>query len=144
MALRVKLRIKVKNSDRAIETSALANSGFETEKPQLLIPIRLARELGLWPPPPYAELIELGTAGGPVRNYVIRDILEVSVITEDRIVGPITCDALISHLEHEVLINDKLGEELKIVILAMGSGKWRFSDDPPDVIRKTEAPQYWA
>jgi len=143
VALRVKLRIKARRSDKTIETSALANSGFETEKPQLLIPLGLARELDLWPPPPDSELIELGTAGGPVKNYLIRDALEVSVVAKDRIVGPVICDALISHLEHEVLINDKLGEELKIVILAMGSGKWRFADDHPSIIRETERPQYW-
>ncbi|MEM2927112.1 MAG: hypothetical protein QXO94_06610 [Candidatus Bathyarchaeia archaeon] len=141
MALRIRLRVKSENN--AVETSALVNSGFETEKPQLLIPLRLARELGLWPPPPDAELIELGTAGGPVRNYLIYDALEVSAITEDRIVGPVKCDALISHIEHEVLINDKLGEELKIIILAMASGKWRFQNDSSDTIRETVTPQHW-
>ena len=53
------------------------NSGFETEKPQLLIPLRLAREIGLWPPPPDSRIEEFETAGGPTRNYVIRDALGV-------------------------------------------------------------------
>jgi len=47
---------------------------------------------------------------------------------------------MISNLEYEVLISDKLGGELDIVILDL-RGKWRFSDE--DKIRKTEAPQYW-
>jgi len=46
-------------------------------------------------------------------------------------------------IEEEVLINDKLTEELDIIILAPGSGKWKFSDDPVDKIRYSEKPQYW-
>lgn len=142
MAVRVRLRLRSK-SGVTVDTSALVNTGFETEKPQLLIPIRLARELGLWPPPPEVELVELGTAGGPIRNYLIRDSLEVQVVTKDRIVGPVTCDAILSHIESEVLINDKLGEELGIMIIGMGSGKWKFIDDPTDTVRYSEKPQYW-
>ena len=37
--------------------------------------------------------------------------------TKDRVVGPVKCDAMISHLEYEVLISDKLGGEFGIVIL---------------------------
>jgi len=53
-------------------------------------------------------------------------------------------DALISGVEEEVLINDKLVEELGIVVVAAGSGKWRFIDDPVDKVRVTEKPQYWS
>ncbi len=62
MAVRVKLRITSVSGKEAI-TSALVNSGFEAETPQLLIPKSLARELGLWPPPLEAVLVEVGTAG---------------------------------------------------------------------------------
>lgn len=47
---------------------------------------------------------------------------------------------MISSIEYEVLISDKLGGELGIVILDL-RGKWRFSDE--DKVRKTEQPQYW-
>jgi hypothetical protein len=52
------------------------------------------------------------------------------VITGDREVGPKLADVLISSTEEEVLISDKLAEEFGIVLLAIGSGKWRFIDDP--------------
>ena len=51
VAIRVKLRIKSLRSNREVISSALVNSGFEAETPQLLIPRKLAVELGLWPPP---------------------------------------------------------------------------------------------
>ena len=140
VAVRVKLRIKSLRSGKEVITSALVNSGFEAETPQLLIPRRLAVELGFWPPPEDAYLIEVGTAGGPVRNYLVPSAAEVSVKTEDREVGPVKCDIMISNLEYEVLISDRLGGELGIVILDL-RGKWRFSDE--DRTRETEPPQYW-
>jgi len=74
---------------------------------------------------------------------MIREVLEVSVLAADREVGPVVCDAVISSLEEEVLINDKLGEALGLVLLALGSGRWRFADDPYDVVRNSEPPSYW-
>ncbi|MFP3215724.1 MAG: hypothetical protein RXP99_00370 [Vulcanisaeta sp.] len=143
MAVRVRLRLRSKTSQEAIETSALVNSGFEAESPQLLIPTSLARQLSLYPPPPMSSIIEVGTAGGPVRVFLVREALYAWVITGDREVGPKLADVLISSTEEEVLISDKLAEEFGIVLLAIGSGKWRFIDDPPDKVRYSEKPQYW-
>ena len=140
LAVRVKLKIRCLKTGKEVYTSALVNSGFEAETPQLLIPRRLAMELGLWPPPEEAYLIEVGTAGGPVRNYFVPGATEVYVVTSDRVVGPAKCDVMISHLEYEVLISDVLGSELGIVILDL-RGKWRFRDE--DKVRETEPPQYW-
>jgi len=140
LAVRVKLRVKSLKAGKEVVTSALVNSGYEAETPQLLVPRRLALELGLWPPPDEAVLVEVGTAGGPVRNYLVPRAAEVLVEAGDRAVGPVQCDVMISILEHEVLISDRLGGELGIVILDL-RGKWRFSDE--DRVRETEPPQYW-
>ncbi len=64
MAVRVKLRLEARRGGRAAETSALVNTGFEADTPQLLVPRRLASELGLWSPPEDAFIVEVGTAGG--------------------------------------------------------------------------------
>lgn len=140
MAVRIKLRVRSLRSGKEVVSSALVNSGFEAETPQLLIPRRLALDLGLWPPPEDAYLIEVGTAGGPVRNYLIPRAAEVFAETTDRSVGSVQCDVMISNLEYEVLISDRLGGELGIVILDL-RGKWRFSDE--NVVRESEPPQYW-
>ena len=138
--MRIKLKVKSLKSGREVLTSALVNSGFEAETPQLLLPRRLAADLGLWPPPEDAMLVEVGTAGGPVRNYLIPRCIEVSAVTEDRVVDPILADAMISSYEYEVLISDILGSELGIVILDL-RGKWRFKDE--ERVRVSEPPQYW-
>jgi hypothetical protein len=143
MAVRVRIRIKPRSGGKIEEVVALVNSGFETEKPQILMPIPLARRLDLWPPPPDSYLVELGTAGGPVRNYLVPDALDVYIVAQDRVRGPVTCDVILSYFEEEVVLNDKLSEELGIMILGIGSGRWRFVDDPPDKIRFSEKPQYF-
>jgi hypothetical protein len=143
MAVRVRLRIKSRVSQQVIEVSALVNSGFEAESPQILIPISVAKQISLYPPPITSSIMEVGTAGGPSRVFLVRDALDVWVLTDDREVGPKLSDAIISLIEEEVLISDKLAEELGLVLLAIGSGKWRFFDDPPDKVRYSEKPQYW-
>jgi hypothetical protein len=143
MAVRIKLRLRARASGETIDVSALINSGFETDSPQLLIPMGLARRLALYPPPITSSIIEVGTAGGPSRVFLVREALEVWAITDDREVGPKLVDVLISPIEEEVLVNDKLTEELGIILLATGSGKWRFVDDPADKVRRSEKPQYW-
>ena len=105
-----------------METVALVNTAFETEPPQLLIPLAPARRFSLHPPPT-ATIAELGTAGSPVRMFVVRDALEVLVVASDRNMGPKIAYVLISGFEEEVPISDKLAEELGIVIVAAGSEK---------------------
>jgi|UniRef100_A0A7J3X6R3 hypothetical protein len=143
MAVRIRLRLRSRISGEVAEVSALVNTGFETETPQLLIPVRLARLLSLYPPPPTSSVVEIGTAGGPSRVFLVRDAVDVWAVTEDREVGPKLADVLVSPIEEEVLVNDKLTEELGVVLLAPGSGRWRFADDPADRVRGSEKPQYW-
>lgn len=143
MGVRVRLRVKSRLTGREIVTSALVNSGFEADRPQLMIPMRLATELGLWPPPRSAVSLDYGTAGGDVTFVVVPDALIVQVLTEDRRSKEVTCDAVISATEPEVLINDYLQEELEIEVIKARSGLWRFSDDPPGKLRRSELPQYW-
>lgn len=143
MPVRVKLRLRSLVSNCVIETSALINSGFTTERPQLLIPRKLAEELGLWPLPPQALIVELATAGGPIRNYLIPEALEVQVVEPDKCSRVVKADVIISNIEDEVLVNDILSEELGIVLLGIASGKWRFMDDPPSKVRRSYPPRIW-
>ena len=58
----VRLRLKISVGDRSVEAVALLNSGYEASTPQLLVPIGLAKELGLWPPEDAHEV-----AQGPLK-----------------------------------------------------------------------------
>ena len=60
MAVRVRLRIR--KSEREVTTSALVNTGFEADEPQLVMPLPLAEELQLLSG--RASIEDFSTAGG--------------------------------------------------------------------------------
>ena len=106
MAVRLKLRVRV--YDRYIDVVALLNSGYEAPTPQLLIPISIARKLGLWPPEQAYEAM-LETAGGPLRVWyyprkalvkVIAGDVESKEVLTDIMVSPIADEPLILSLIH--------------------------------------------
>lgn len=140
MGVRVKLRIKVRGREQ--ETAALVNTGFETDKPELLIPAKLAERLGVYPPPKGTEVGEYATVGGPVIMLRVPGRIRVHMLYErgSRLVEAV---AVISTLEQEVLISDTLAEKLKIVILSPGRGLWRFGDDKPGKTRRSARAKYW-
>ena len=43
----VRVRLKIWREDKVLETVALVNSGYEADSPQLMIPIFLAKALGI-------------------------------------------------------------------------------------------------
>lgn len=144
MAVRVKLRVRSRASDKAVETAALVNSGFETLKPQLLLPVKMAEELGLWPDlSKKSHVKEYVTAGGTIKNYVIPDSIEVSIVLNDERSSEASSDAVISPIEDEILIGDKLAGRLGIQVFDFGEGVWKLNTDSPNIRRRSEPPQYW-
>ncbi len=141
----VRVRVKLEVGEKEIVTSALANSGFESEGPEVVLPVRVAERLNLYPRlPKDAEVEEyVGVGGSKIRTYVIRGMLKVSVLTEDKVVGPKLAAAVITPGESEVILSDKMMDELKIEIIRPGEGIWRFADDGDEVRRKTEAMEEW-
>lgn len=143
MAVRIRLRVVSRSTGKGIDVVALVNSGYETIKPQLLVPARVAEALGLWPsiPRPYT-VREYMTAGGPVRNYVLDDEVCVKPIVEYD-VEPVPADLVISIIEDEVLISDKLAGRLGIIVYDFAEGVWRLRTDPEGVRRRSEPRQVW-
>lgn len=141
MVVRIRLRI-VKNGV-VIETSALVNSGYEAETPQLLIPVRLAQILRLWPPTQSMEESEYETAGGPLRVWIAPRSCKVKVLTEEVESSEVLADIVISPIADEVLLSDKLTSKLQIVLEDVGEGLWRFRWEPKEKLRRSEPPKYW-
>jgi len=139
MGVRVKLRIRSK--EREMETSALVNTGFESDLPEVLLPFRAAELLGLWPPPAESRTETYVSASGYMRVVRLQGACRVSVITEDRVSEEVSADAIISEVTDEVLLNDKLTGKLKIVIEDPGEGVWRFRDE--NIFRRSERPCTW-
>jgi len=58
--------VRLRRGEREAEVVALVSSGFETDTPDIVVPIALARRLGIWPIS-RGELVELETGGGGLR-----------------------------------------------------------------------------
>lgn len=136
------VRVRIESASAAVETAALANSGYEAETPQVMVPVQLARALGLWPPGEGFEETEYETAGGPLRVWVASGALRVRVAAEGE-APQVVADAVVSPLADEVLLSDKAISELGIALEDVGRGLWRFRWEPKDALRRSEPPKYW-
>jgi hypothetical protein len=136
------VRIKLSKNSKEIETNALANSGYESETPQILVPIKLAEELGLWPSTINLEESVFESAGGPLRVWIASKSIKVKVVADIETTW-VEADLVISPLADEVLLSDKMISELKIALEDPGRGYWRFTWEPKEKIRKSEPPKYW-
>ncbi len=144
MAIRVRVRLTTKRSNRSSESTALVNSGYEADEPEVVIPEKLAERLRFLPElPPGTRLEEYESVLGKARFHYLPKALKVAVLTADRKEGPITCDVAIAPGEHEVLLSDKLIDALNLVPERPGVGFWRFRDEPPTKTRKSVVPEKW-
>lgn len=146
MPVRVKVRIKSLKGLRAgseVETSSLLNTGYTGLSPEIIIPIKLAENLGLWPPLHEAIESTYDTAGGPARFFMTRQSAILQVIEEDAASKELIVDITISPMEREVLLSDYVIGEVGIVILNAYKGLWRFDGDPIDKVRYSRRPELW-
>jgi len=138
----VRVRLKLRRGDRVLETPALANTGYEAETPQILVPKLVAEILGYWPPPVEAETV-FETAGGPLRVWVIPRACSARVVAEGAESPEVVVDLVISPTAGEVLLSDKAISELQIAIEDAGRGLWRFRWEPREVLRSSVPPKIW-
>jgi hypothetical protein len=82
------------------------------------------------------------TAGGPVRMYLLMDEVEVSVDVEYAS-NTVVSDLVISTIEDEVLISDKLAGRLGLVVYDFAEGIWRLNTDPEKVRRRSVEKETW-
>ncbi len=141
----VRLRVRLRSSSGELVTNALANSGYEAEEPEVVLPVGVAERLGLYPSLPSGTEVEeyVGVGGSIVRAFRIRGAIELSVITGDRTGGPVRATAVITPGEEEVILSDKALDALGVVLLRPGAGIWRFIDDRPGVERTSERKELW-
>lgn len=63
----VRVKVKLKSIKGEVITAALANSAFETEEPEVVLPIGVAERLGIYPRlPDGSEVEEYKGIGGTV------------------------------------------------------------------------------
>lgn len=142
MGVRIKLKVKSLKSEALVDVNSLLNTGFESEDPEIILPLRVAELLGFYPALPEGAVIKTyETTGGLVRMYHVKEGVEIQAITEDRPSNPVRCAAVLSELEKEVLLSDKTIEDLEMVLERPREGLWRFRGE--EKVRKSVEPQYW-
>ncbi len=134
--MRVKIRIRYKGI--SITTVALVNSGYESEIPEIHLPIPLARKLGFLLEHLKAERYRV--VGSETTTYILGHV-EVKAVTEDRESEWVKARAVSVPGEMEVLLSDALIEELGINIVKPKSGLWKFMGE--EKLRKSEEAEYW-
>lgn len=136
----VRIRVEIEGRSKSVETSALANTGFEFDFPITLLPLRIAEKLGF----DLTELREerwLGGGGIEITVYPLRERVRVWVACEDRKEGPSESLAAVSIGEREVVLNDFILSQLKIAIEDPAKGVWRFRDE--NKLRESVARVEW-
>lgn len=130
----VRVKAEVEVSNIKFETSVLLNTGFGTEEPEALIPIRLAEALGIELEKASPKLYE--TPGGITRLFEAEKMAEIKVAGKS-----VSCNVVISETESEVILSDSAISRLEIVIEDPARGLWRFKGEKRT--RKSVRPNYW-
>lgn len=123
----LRLRVKICHGEKCAETIGIAATGFSGREPEITIPVDTAREvLGEGP---RVIMVERVLADG-TRVMLARseDPLDLYLITDDRIEGPIRVYAYIVRSGF-TLLNDATLSALKIVIIDPREGIWCFRDE---------------
>ncbi len=131
------MRLGIEYRDKYIEVVGLVNTGYEGDVPEILIPIKTAERLGVWPNLPEETLIETyKSASGLMQVYRIRG---ARVYLVGRDIKPVKVDSylVVSEYTDEVLINDQLISSLGIVIEDPAKGLWRIRGETR--IRESES-----
>jgi len=136
--LGVRVRVSIRYKENNITTVALVNSGYESEIPEIHLPLALARRLGL--PLERLRAERYRVVGSETTTYVL-GYVEVKVITEDRESEWVRARAVSVPGEPEVLLGDAIIEELGIDVVKPRSGLWRFIDE--EKLRRSEEAEYW-
>lgn len=135
----VRVRIKIILGDNSVETVALVNTGFESDVPEILVPITLAEKLSVWPSLPDGTIVETyKSASGLMRVYRIRGI-KASLIAEGVKTPFVDAYLVVSEESDEVLLNDQIISRLGIVIEDPARGEWRLRGETK--IRVSEVSQ---
>lgn len=145
LVVRVKVRLKALKGKEGevIESVAVANAGYESEVPEIIIPVKVAERLGLWPRVPEGTEVEAHEVAGGirVRTYLIEDCLETQVVTKETSSSPVKTVAVIMEGQNEILLSDASISAHQIVLEDPKKGIWRFKKEKK--LRKSERPEYW-
>ncbi len=133
----VRVRVALRREGRVAETSALANSGYESDRPEIHVPLGLARRLGFSLEHLRSE--RYSVVGAEVSAYMLGEV-EVRVVAE-KPTRWVKAGAVVVPGEYEVILSDTLMEELEIELIKPRTGLWRLTGEEKS--RPSAPAEYW-
>lgn len=148
MGIWIELEIEVLKGTRPgakLRGAGLANTGYIAPAPELGLPLKLGRELGIWPGLRSEALVLRGYGLGGIKLKILSvpSSIRVRALVQDRVTEHLICNATLISGENRLLMSDQLLGGLGIDLYDPARGLWRFRDDPPDKLRRSAQPQYW-
>jgi hypothetical protein len=134
----VRVRVKLRSGNREVSSSALVNTGYEGVRPEVHVPLALARKLGFSLEDVKSE--KYAVVGGEVTAFRLGQVTVTLDVESMR--GGVLAEAVCVPGEYEVIINDVLAEELGIEIVAPKRGLWKIRED--EKVRESSEPMFWA
>jgi len=122
----VRVKVEVGYGERRVTTTALLNTGYESDVPEILIPLSVAEQLGIWPNLPKDATAETyRTASGLMSVYRIPRG-KVRLVLEEGVSSPVEAYIVVAEYTDEVLVSDQLISALGIAIEDPARGLWRL------------------
>jgi predicted aspartyl protease len=132
----VRVRVRIKYGDASLDLVALVNTGYETDVPEILVPVSVAEKLGIFPRLLDGTIVETyKTAAGLMKAYRVGGASTALLIegVEAREAGTYV---VISEYADEPLMSDQLVSEFGIVVEGPARRCWRLEGE--SVIRSSE------
>ena len=123
----LKLRIRICYGSKCVDSIGIANSGFAGREPEITLPDSLARAL-LGDRSSFVFIDRVLADGTRIALARTVDPLQLYLVTEDRVEGPVKVYAYIVR-GGVVLLNDSTLSALRVVIIDPREGIWCFRDE---------------
>ena len=134
----VRIPVEIKHGDEMTLTAALVNSGYESDEPELHIPLALAKTLGFRLEGLKGERYKV--VGAEVTTYILGDVL-IRVRTDDKTTKWVRAKAVTVPGEYEVILSDAVTEQLEVELVKPRTGLWRFTGESGS--RESVEAKYW-
>jgi len=120
----VRVRVEIEYRGRKASVVGLLNTGYESDVPEIMVPVAVAEQLGLWPRLPEGTVVETyRTASGITTVYRVPS---VRLVTDEGLGDPVQSYIVVCEHVDEVLLSDQLISAMGIVIEDPARGLWRL------------------
>jgi len=122
----VRVRVEIEYRGRKTSVVGLLNTGYESDVPEIMVPVAVAEQLGVWPRLPEGTVVETyRTASGVTTVYRVPGA-SVRLVMDEGLGDPVQSYIVVCEHVDEVLLSDQLISAMGIVIEDPARGLWRL------------------